>query len=247
MGQMKLIALNRKLSKAVDKLSFSEPVTHVYNPLNYAQEAVEDYLAKYGEGPKKVLFLGMNPGPFGMAQTGVPFGEIAAVKNWVKVSGKINKPKNEHPSRPITGFDCHRAEVSGQRIWSLFENRFGEAETFFENHFVWNYCPLLFNEIGVSEKGRKICRNITPDKIKNEELKPLYEICDRALIALVDLLQPEYLVGVGAFAESCFRRVIPDRQEDVYRILHPSPASPIANRGFAEAATKQLIEAGIWQ
>ena len=243
---MQLIELNEDLSKKVDKLKFSEPVTHVYNPLEYAKEAVHDYLTKYGEGPKEVLFLGMNPGPFGMAQTGVPFGEVAAVKNWVKVSGKINKPKNEHPDRPITGFDCHRSEVSGQRIWSLFSERFGTAEAFFANHFVWNYCPLLFNEIGVNAKGRKICRNVTPDKIKAEELKPLYEICDLALIGLVDLLKPKYLVGVGAFAESCFKRVIPERAADVYRILHPSPASPIANRGFAPAATKQLLESGVW-
>ncbi|MCH2206258.1 MAG: hypothetical protein MK132_10360 [Lentisphaerales bacterium] len=243
---MQLIKLNEKLSKQVSKLKFSEPVTHVYNPLEYAQEAVHDYLSKYGEGPKKVLFLGMNPGPFGMAQTGVPFGEVAAVQDWVKVSGKINQPKNAHSSRPVTGFDCHRSEVSGQRIWSLFKERFGTAENFFKDHFVWNYCPLLFNEIGVSETGRKICRNVTPDKIKADELKPLYKICDKALIDLVNLLQPTYLVGVGAFAESCFKRVIPERASDVYRILHPSPASPVANRGFAPAATKQLIEAGIW-
>lgn len=243
---MTLIELNEVLSKKVDKLKFSDPVTHVYNPLEYAKESVHSYLSRFGTGPKKVLFLGMNPGPFGMAQTGVPFGEVAAVKEWLKISSDVGKPKNEHPSRPVTGFDCHRSEVSGQRIWSLFKNQFGTPENFFKDHFVWNYCPLLFNEIGVSDKGRKICRNVTPDKIKAEELKPLYRICDKALIDLVNLLQPQYLVGVGAFAESCFKRVISDRDSDIYRILHPSPASPVANRGFAEAATKQLIEAGIW-
>ena len=244
---MSLIKLNEALSKKVDKLKFSEPVTHVYNPLDYARSAVHQYLSKFGQGKKRVLFLGMNPGPFGMAQTGVPFGEVAAVKDWLKISGDILKPKDEHPSRPITGFDCHRSEVSGQRIWALFKDKFGNPDNFFKDHFVWNYCPLLFNEIGVSDKCRKICRNVTPDKIKADELKPLYEICDKALIALVDLLKPQFLVGVGAFAENCFKRVLPEREKNIYRILHPSPASPVANRGFAPAATKQLIEAGIWQ
>jgi single-strand selective monofunctional uracil DNA glycosylase len=31
------------------------------------------------------------------------------------------------------------------------------------------------------------------------------------------------------------------------KVLHPSPASPAANRGWAEAATRQLIEQGVWQ
>ena len=34
---------------------------------------------------KRVVFLGMNPGPFGMAQVGVPFGEVAAVRDWLRI------------------------------------------------------------------------------------------------------------------------------------------------------------------
>jgi len=29
-------------------------------------------------------------------------------------------------------------------------------------------------------------------------------------------------------------------------VLHPSPASPAANRGWGEAATRQLVELGVW-
>ena len=243
MSSLKTIVdhLNAKISK----LKFSEPVTHVYNPMIYAEEMVNQYFERFGGGSKKVLFLGMNPGPFGMAQTGIPFGEIAAVRDWIKISGKIGKPKNEHPDRPVTGMECHRSEVSGQRIWGLFKDKFGTPEAFFKDHFVWNYCPLLFSEIH-RKTGRKVCRNLTPDKIKAVETEKLYEACDEALIKLVDLLQPKYLVGVGAFAESCFKRVLPEREKDVFRMLHPSPASPLANRDFAGTAANLLKEFGIW-
>lgn len=240
-----LKSISDDLVDKIKSLKFTEPVTHVYNPLVYAKESVEKYFDVYGKGSKKVLFLGMNPGPFGMAQTGIPFGEIAAVKEWLKLEGKIDKPEEEHPDRPIMGFDCHRSEVSGQRIWKLFKDNFETPKAFFKDHFVWNYCPLLFSEIH-RKTGRKVCRNLTPDKIKSAETKVLYEACDQALVELVEVLQPEHLVGVGAFAESCLKRVFPERAKEVKRMLHPSPASPIANRDFAGTAVKQMKEFGIW-
>ena len=42
------------------------------------------------------------PGPFGMAQTGIPFGEIEHVRDWIGVSCAVDKPKNEHPKRLIS-------------------------------------------------------------------------------------------------------------------------------------------------
>ena len=240
-----LQTISDKLVDKIKDLKFTEPVTHVYNPLIYAKESVAKYFNTYGQGTKKVLFLGMNPGPFGMAQTGIPFGEIAAVKEWLKLEGKIEKPEQEHPDRPVMGFDCHRSEVSGQRIWKLFKDHFGSPQNFFKDHFVWNYCPLLFSEIH-RHTGRKVCRNLTPDKIKAVETKLMYEACDEALRELVDVLQPEHLVGVGAFAENCLKRVFPERASEVKRMLHPSPASPVANRDFAGTATKQMKEFGIW-
>ena len=82
----KLIAAGKELSQKVDSLKFTEPTTHIYNPLSYAWNAHEAYIRKYGNSHKKVLLMGMNPGPFGMAQTGIPFGEIEHVKDWIGVS-----------------------------------------------------------------------------------------------------------------------------------------------------------------
>src|SRR3954467_6935914 len=108
---MELVKISRALARHVDRLSFSEPVTHVYNPLAYAASLHEEYLRRFGGGPKQVLLLGMNPGPFGMAQTGVPFGDVSMVRDWMGLAAKVGKPTREHPKRLVTGLDCERSEV----------------------------------------------------------------------------------------------------------------------------------------
>jgi single-strand selective monofunctional uracil DNA glycosylase len=233
-----LIAAALRLADVVDTLSFAEPTAHVYNPLRYAWAPHVRYLRLHGNSPKKVVFMGMNPGPFGMAQTGVPFGEIEHVRDWIGVEAVVEKPANEHPKRPIEGFACTRSEVSGRRLWGAFKERFGAAEAFFADHFVVNYCPLVFME--ASGKNR------TPDKMNATETTPLYAACDQHLRDVVTILQPEWVIGVGAFAEGRAKAALPGVDIKFGRILHPSPASPAANRGWPEQATKQLIELGIW-
>src|SRR5881296_2437323 len=120
-----LVRAAKRLRTATRELIFGRPVTYVYNPLVYAWAPHEAYLRKFADKPKRVVFLGMNPGPFGMVQTGVPFGEITFVRDWLQVGGPVGKPIREHPRRSVTGFSCNRSEVSGLRLWSLFAARFG--------------------------------------------------------------------------------------------------------------------------
>ena len=232
-----LVAVARELSAAVDQLDFAAPVSHVYNPLAYAWAPHELYLRRFGNGRKRVVFIGMNPGPFGMVQCGVPFGEIDAVRDWMGIAAPVDKPATENPKRPIEGFACTRSEVSGRRLWGLFQQRFGLAENFFADHFVANYCPLAFFDHG---------RNLTPDKLPTAEADPLYAACDAHLRELVVQLQPDWVIGVGGFAEARAREALSGMDVRVGKVLHPSPASPAANRGWAEAATKQMIAQGIW-
>jgi single-strand selective monofunctional uracil DNA glycosylase len=234
-----LIASARELCAQVDRLKFKPPVAHVYNPLDYAWAAHEIYLRKFGGGKKRVVFLGMNPGPFGMVQTGIPFGEIAAVRDWLKISAKINPPKSAHPKRPVAGFDCLRSEVSGQRLWKLFAGRFDSPEDFFAEHFVVNYCPLAF--------CGKTGSNLTPDKLSWAEREKLFRICDGHLRRVLEILEPEWMVGIGAFAANRGKIVAGDSKIKVGQILHPSPASPAANRGWAKIVARQLIELGVWK
>ncbi|MBL8458810.1 MAG: single-stranded DNA-binding protein, partial [Zoogloea sp.] len=162
----------RTLSDTLDRLRFAPPVSHVYNPLTYAWAPNAVYLQRYGQGRKRVVFVGMNPGPFGMVQTGVPFGEIAAVRDWMGIEADVLQPAIENPKRPVEGFGCARSEVSGRRLWGLFAERYGTAEAFFAEHFVANYCPLAFFEGG---------RNLTPDKLPADEQAPLLAACDAHL------------------------------------------------------------------
>ena len=227
---------------AVDRLTFAEPVTHVYNPLRYAWAPHREYLRRFGATSKRVLMMGMNPGPWGMAQTGVPFGEVAAVRDWLGISGNeatVEQPPVVHPKRPVTGFACPRAEVSGRRLWGLFAARFGTPAAFFADHLVVNYCPLVFME----ESGR----NRTPDKLPRAEAEPLRAVCDEHIQRLVNIYRPEWLIGIGGYAARRLEAIFADGPFAIGQVLHPSPASPAANRGWAEAATRQFLDLGVWR
>jgi single-strand selective monofunctional uracil DNA glycosylase len=234
---MGLVEITKRLRRDVDALSFGAPVTHVYDPLDYAWRAHALYLERWGKGPKETVFLGMNPGPFGMAQTGVPFGEVSLVRDFIGITAKIDRPKKEHPKRPVLGFACERSEVSGARFWGWAKARFATPDAFFARFFVINYCPLVFME--TSGKNR------TPDKLQAAEREALYAACDRALVAMIDELAPRRVIGIGAFAEERARAALGDRSLEIGCILHPSPANPRANRGWAEVVEGQLKTLGV--
>lgn len=193
----RLYDIECRLSAELRKINFhSKDIAAVYNPIEYAADMHCDYMRKYLDGPKSVLFVGMNPGPYGMVQTGVnvihtrsienfisrqmgrmafprfeenplklllfaqvPFGCIPVVRDWLKISGTVNKPEEEVAARPVLGFDCNKSEQSGQRFWSLIQDVCANTPAnFFSNCFVYNYCPLAFFQ----SSGR----NITPAEIK---------------------------------------------------------------------------------
>ena len=232
-----LVDVSRRLSAAVSALEFSPPVTHVYNPLDYARRSHEAYVTRYGAGQRRAVLLGMNPGPFGMAQTGVPFGDVAMVRDFLGIETAVGRPARQHPKRTIEGFDCTRSEISGTRLWGWIRDRFGTADAFFRDFFVVNYCPLVFME----DSGR----NRTPDKLSPHERQPLFAACDEALQEIVRLLRPEVLVGVGGFAERRAREALPEFSGRIGSMLHPSPASPLANRDWAGQADAALRALGL--
>ena len=225
-----ILAVGRRLSYRLSSLSFS--AAYVYDTFDYAWDGWQAYVGRWLTRPIEVLLLGMNPGPWGMAQTGVPFGEVAAVGEWLELSPTIGKPRVEHPKRPIDGMACSRSEVSGRRLWGLFAKLYGSPARFFARFALLNYCPLVF----MSESGR----NITPDKLPKGERLPLLEACDTHLSEVIEILEPSLLVGIGRFAETALKRVAPEELE-VRRVLHPSPANPAANRDW-EGAAKAALE-----
>lgn len=231
-----LIAAGRALAAAMERMRFASPVAYVYDPLLYAWGMYEAYLRRYAKRGV-ALFLGMNPGPFGMAQTGIPFGEVATVRDWLALDEPIGRPEHEHPKRPVRGLACAQSEVSGRRLWGLFRERFGTPERFFAGHFVANWCPLAF----MAGSGA----NITPDKLPAAERAPLEAACDEHLRRTAHALDAATVVGVGAFAAKRAQLALGGGVR-VTTILHPSPASPAANHGWAQKATAQLEAAGVW-
>lgn len=230
-----------KLRDDLNNLNLNSEFEAVYNTLNYAFEPFKQYLEKWGffnkSGKKRAVFMGMNPGPWGMAQTGVPFGEINIVKGWLGIHAPVYKPEHEHSKYPVTGFSCKRSEVSGKRLWGLFKSQFIEPENFFNSNFVINYCPLLFIKDG---------RNFTPDKLKAVQRDALYKICDGHLREVVKILEPEFLVGIGNFAYERAEAALNDLEIKIIKILHPSPASPLSNKNWPEVALNTLKSAGVF-
>lgn len=239
-----LKGLSRKLVRRLASWECPPPATHVYNPLDYARALHEQYLERFGDGGTgRVLLLGMNPGPWGMAQTGVPFGEVSAVRDWMGLRGKVKPFAGAHPARPVLGLETTRNEVSGARLWGWARKRFGKPEKFFARFFVANYCPLLF----LKATGPRSAANLTPDKLPLAARRELMAVCDEALVELVTLLRPSHVVGVGAFAAKRAQEALGDLPSPPAfgQALHPSPASPAANRGWEEAFEAQLGELGI--
>lgn len=236
-----LSAATEELRVAVNRLRFSEPITHIYNPLDYAAAPHRIYLERFATTRKRVVFLGMNPGPFGMTQVGVPFGAIPAVRDWMKIEAPVGKPLREHPKRRIAGFACDKVEVSGRRLWlELFAQKYPRAEDFFREHLVVNYCPLVF----MTATGA----NFTPDKLRRAERAPLEAACDVHLRRTLETLRPEWVVGVGVYSEANLARIVPTLKHPprVTRIIHPAPASPIANREWPDNPRAKLEAEGIW-
>lgn len=234
---MDLKAITNALIDDLRTLRFGPPVTHVYNPLEYAREPYDRYLSRYASRPREVLLVGMNPGPWGMAQTGVPFGEVNLVRGWLGIEAPVGVPAVLHPKRPVLGFSCPRSEVSGKRLWGWARRRFRTPERFFRRFFVANYCPLLF----IEADGR----NRTPDALPLSERNSVLAACDRALHLTVEWLTPRYVVGVGQFVEDRAHAALAGLRVTIGGITHPSPANPKANRGWEALVEEELSSLGI--
>ncbi|MBM4061107.1 MAG: single-stranded DNA-binding protein [Planctomycetes bacterium] len=234
---MPLVSATRAAVRELRQLQFGPPVAFVYNPLDYAWDLHRAWLERYGRGSKEVLLVGMNPGPFGMVQTGVPFGEVEAVRSWLGLHGTVGRPVTEHQKRPVAGLDCPRSEVSGRRLWGWAAARFVIPQRFARRFFVHNYCPLAF----VTASGA----NLTPDKLDRRQAAPLFALCDRLLRQVVATLRPKVVIGVGGFAEQRVRTALAGQELRIGRMPHPSPASPAANQGWEQLADAALAALGV--
>ncbi|CAK9822325.1 Single-strand selective monofunctional uracil DNA glycosylase [Anthophora retusa] len=233
-----LLSVEKNLAAELGSITFHLPVEYVYSPLEYAFNIHTMYVQKYCSTVKKILFLGMNPGPWGMSQTGVPFGEISMVRDWLKICGPVGKPIKEQPNRKVTGFQCTRSEISGKRLWGLFKELCGNPEKFFQHAYIHNYCPIAL----MDKKG---C-NITPAEIKGTEITVIQSACDKALAKTVKILKAEIVIGIGLYAEKRAQLVAQNYKLPVKVLCLPHPSPRAANnQNWSDKATKKLSEFGV--
>ncbi|XP_075148067.1 single-strand-selective monofunctional uracil-DNA glycosylase [Haematobia irritans] len=229
--------LECQLNGALRLLTPPPEITHIYNPVEYAAQVHCEYLRRYLKGPKKVLFIGMNPGGDGMAQNGVPFGNISTVRDIMHLHGIVHQPALQHPKRPIKGFDCTREEPSGKRLWSLFQKLAnGSLDTFSQQCFVHNFCPLAFFDA----QGR----NITPSEIKGLYKKDIQDICLRTIECQLHLLQPDVVIAIGDYVYKTLQKSFYCKNKRLLRLAHPSPRS-LNNTNWPEKAEQFLTENNI--
>ena len=226
--------LRDDVEKFADSLVKEGSVDAVYNPLAYAWEPHRAYLELASGGGAKTLLLGMNPGPHGMGQMGIPFAATSVVRDLLKITNlEVGQPKKPHPKRPISGLDWPKEEVSGTRLWGLLANEYGSAESIFKSVFLLNHCPLMLFS------GER-ATNITPDKITGPTTKALLERCDEHLREVVDIMQIERVIGVGRYSEKRALNALSRIDISVTTCWHPSPASPLANRNKGEDWKKNV-------
>ncbi|XP_067929553.1 single-strand selective monofunctional uracil DNA glycosylase-like isoform X1 [Watersipora subatra] len=236
----KLLVIETLLAEELVKLDFGPKVTHVYNPIDYAYKPHLEYYRKFCYPSTEVVMIGMNPGPYGMSQTGVPFGEVKAVTEWLTIAEAVGSPSKVHAKRPVLGFDCERSEVSGGRIWSFLQKNFATPQDFFNKCFLFNYCPIALME--------KSGKNITPAQLPAQVKRTLTALCDEALLQSI-LLFPncKSLVGIGRFAEERIKAVCKagELQHQQKYLLHPSPQNPDANKNWNSRAQKAFEDLGL--
>ena len=223
-----LIELASELCSQLDPLAKQlvkeGAVDCVYNPLHYAWEAHQAYLRLAGSGGAKTVLLGMNPGPHGMGQMGIPFAATTMVREVLGIQDiDVEQPQTPHPKRPVIGLEYPKEEVSGTRVWGLLSSHYGTAAEIFSKVFIVNHCPLMLFS------GPR-AKNITPDKVRGECMLEILSLCDTHLRKVVTVMSVEEVIGIGRFAERRARGVFETGSVRVSTCWHPSPASPLANR-----------------
>jgi single-strand selective monofunctional uracil DNA glycosylase len=234
-----LVAAARRLRRDVEAINFAR-ASYRYNPLLYAWEPHQEYLRRYGQGPPgRTLLVGMNPGPWGMAQTGVPFGDPVMVRDWMGIDGRILPFPGAHQRCPVMGFASHRREGSGTRLYGWAQRRYGSAEAFFARNFVLNYFPLLLlDSDGI---------NLTPAILPASERSAVAAVCDPYLREAVKAVEPSCVAGVGKYATEQVRRVVAELGLEIPTpcLLHPSPANPMANSNWEQLVESELCSVGV--
>ena len=272
---MDLIKTTCALADDLHALRRPAGVSHVYNPLRYMWPAHERFLSRHyvtdrasaPDGrldfyepagtarPRQYLILGMNPGPHGMVQTGLPFGDVvnAAAMLGYRTGDQVLAPVLDgvelHPGRPVIGLVATRREASGERLWGGLAAIFGGLDQTLAQCFAANYCPLAY--FADDAQGT----NVTPEDFGKKTIngKPnprhdpgyaaeLDKICLPYLVRVARAMRVEVILAVGRYAEAkanIIAALCPEatRRCPSPKVVYLTHPSPLATRSAGEWAT----------
>ena len=113
------------------------------------------------------------------------------------------------------------------------------------------FCSLAFKSEALAEIRSFVVRGKSKFTVSFGPFAPKWSCWKVYLRTVIKALEPEWVIGIGNWAEKRATEALGGATGvpglKFGRILHPSPASPAANRGWAEAATRQLRDMGIWR
>ncbi|XP_073819638.1 uncharacterized protein isoform X2 [Musca autumnalis] len=231
--------LERELNVKLREFSFQ---LHTYNPVVHAAEIHCNYLQKYLDSPKRILFVGMNPGRYGALQTGIPFGNITTVKIGMGLKGRITPTPGQRGKIRIRGLEAPEVEhdSSSTRFWRLISELFDGAENYldllFEKCFVHNFCPLVF----IDSDGLNV-------SLPYIEPNPrLFAECRKTLGKQITLLKPDLIICIGKFVRSMLSKTRQAKGREILMIEHPSYKNYISADKWIEDAKEVFQSNGLF-
>jgi Uracil DNA glycosylase superfamily. len=236
---MSLEAITREFCLATEELfPFKEEMISV-NVFSYAIDPFLEYLEKAERGSVRTLYLGMNPGPYGMYRTGIPFCDFVTKREFLKITASVDETFIDVDAVRGEKPDEKRREVSGMRLWGLFESVYHSPERFFSSSLVLSYSPLIF----FRSEGRRA--NIALSDVKSLDRKRIEKVSDEFLKRYIKELKCDTLVGIGDYAHRALVRC--SDGERLLKIAHPSPANPAANGDWAGRTYCYLKSEGVME
>ena len=225
-----LLAAASRLRHELRGLRFGPPVSHVYDPLDYARRGYESYVRAFANAPKRVLFVGMNPGPVrdGADRRAVrrrPDGARLAAASRRRSAGRRPSTRSDRCRASRVRAARSAAPASGAPSRSASASRSASSPT------------TSSRTTARSRSSRRAAAIARPTSCPSASARRCFAPATRTCAGWCAALEPEWVIGIGAFAEARAREALPGAR--VGRITHPSPANPRAqeNWGGAGAAT----------
>ena len=179
----------------------------VWNPGRYGERWHRRFRETYPPGPNPVLLLGLNPGPYGMGQTGIPFTDIRRLESDLPELAARLRTDGESIGLPgLAPPDLRRRldrtfESSSIRVYRFLRLAGGSAGAGWRRVVAANPCPMLFMEGTVNRTPADLRRALRKRGGRLERVTARLEECDQlrreCAREAVRVLEPRGVILLG--------------------------------------------------